>query len=61
MKLVIFLSLSFLFIGSAHAKLVSKSKDISLVVGGHSHTRLEEVKYQKNPAGKLIPIVQTGA
>lgn len=43
------------------AELVSKSKDISLVVGGHSHTRLEKVKYQKNPVGKLIPIVQTGA
>lgn len=43
------------------AKLVSSDPNIDVVIGGHSHTRLEEIKFQKNSEGRQIPIVQTGA
>lgn len=34
---------------------------IDLVVGGHSHTRLDQVVYERHPvSGKYIPIVQAG-
>lgn len=42
-------------------KLVKSDPNIDIVIGGHSHTRLEEVKFQKNKEGRYIPIVQTGA
>jgi 2',3'-cyclic-nucleotide 2'-phosphodiesterase (5'-nucleotidase family) len=42
-------------------KLIHKTKEVDLVVGGHSHTRLDDIHYEKNKAGKYIPIVQTGA
>jgi len=42
------------------AKLIKKSKNIDLVVGGHSHTHLYEPLYQKNKKKKMIPIVQAG-
>lgn len=41
--------------------IVKDSKRIDLVVGGHSHTRLQEPLFQKNKNGKEIPIIQTGA
>jgi 2',3'-cyclic-nucleotide 2'-phosphodiesterase (5'-nucleotidase family) len=41
--------------------LVKKDPNIDLVIGGHSHTRLEEAVYVKNSKGLDIPIVQTGA
>lgn len=40
--------------------LVSKVKDIDVVVGGHSHTTLDVLAFEKNPEGREIPIVQTG-
>ncbi|MBQ8021316.1 MAG: bifunctional metallophosphatase/5'-nucleotidase, partial [Bacteroidales bacterium] len=40
--------------------LVSKTRNIDLVVGGHSHTFLEKMEYAKNLDGKEIPIVQDG-
>ena len=42
-------------------KLIRKDPNVDLVIGGHSHTRLEEVLYETNPNGEQIPIVQTGA
>jgi len=42
-------------------ELAKKSSDIDIIVGGHSHTRMEQVLYQKNKKGNLVPIVQTGA
>jgi 2',3'-cyclic-nucleotide 2'-phosphodiesterase (5'-nucleotidase family) len=42
-------------------KLVSKSRSIDLIVGGHSHTRLDQPKMIQNQNGEIIPIVQTGA
>lgn len=41
--------------------LITKDKNIDVVIGGHTHTRLEEIVYQKNSEGREIPIVQTGA
>jgi 2',3'-cyclic-nucleotide 2'-phosphodiesterase (5'-nucleotidase family) len=41
--------------------LVSHSRSIDLVIGGHSHTRLEQPKMVENLKGEIIPIFQTGA
>lgn len=46
---------------NADKKLISKVEGIDVVVGGHSHDRLEKIVYQPNPGGKHIPIVQAGA
>ncbi|MBY0516662.1 MAG: metallophosphoesterase [Bacteriovoracaceae bacterium] len=42
-------------------EIVKKSKRIDLVVGGHSHTRLEDPILAKNKNGEDIPVLQTGA
>lgn len=41
-------------------ELVRNTRNIDLVVGGHSHTFLEEMKYENNLDGKPVPIVQDG-
>lgn len=41
--------------------LVKADPEIDLVIGGHSHTRLESTLNVKNSDGRTIPIVQTGA
>lgn len=41
-------------------KLASKTKQIDLIVGGHSHTVMSHVHYEKNAKGKQVPIVQAG-
>jgi 5'-nucleotidase/UDP-sugar diphosphatase len=41
--------------------LVKADPEIDLVIGGHSHTRLESSLNVKNSEGRTIPIVQTGA
>ncbi len=41
-------------------ELVSRTRDIDLVIGGHSHTFLEKMEYRPNLDGKMIPIVQDG-
>jgi 2',3'-cyclic-nucleotide 2'-phosphodiesterase (5'-nucleotidase family) len=46
---------------SKDQKLVQEDPNIDVVIGGHSHTRLEEAVYQENSEKRLIPIVQTGA
>lgn len=46
---------------SKDKKLVSKTSDIGLVVGGHSHSTLREPTYIKNLNKREIPIVQAGA
>lgn len=33
---------------------------MDIVVGGHSHTFLKDVVYEKNLDGKEVPIVQDG-
>jgi 5'-nucleotidase len=41
--------------------LASHTRSISMIVGGHSHTRLNQPKMVENLNGDIIPIVQTGA
>lgn len=41
-------------------KLVENSRNIDLVVGGHSHTFLKQMEYRKDLDGKMVPIVQDG-
>lgn len=40
--------------------LVENTRNIDIVVGGHSHTFLDDVKFRKNLDGKEVPIVQNG-
>ncbi len=42
-------------------KLVERSRSIDLVVGAHSHERLEQPIMARNTKGKRIPVVQAGA
>ena len=41
-------------------QMVADTRNIDLVVGGHSHTFLNKIEYAKNLDGKEIPIVQNG-
>ena len=45
----------------ADKSLVKFDPEIDVVIGGHSHTRLENSVNIKNSEGRTIPIVQTGA
>lgn len=40
--------------------LVEHSRNIDIVVGGHSHTFLDKVEYRRDLDGKEVPIVQNG-
>ncbi|MBQ6309566.1 MAG: bifunctional metallophosphatase/5'-nucleotidase, partial [Prevotella sp.] len=40
--------------------LVSGTRGIDLVLGGHSHTYFETLRYVKNLDGKEIPVDQNG-
>ncbi|MFT6069224.1 MAG: 2',3'-cyclic-nucleotide 2'-phosphodiesterase (5'-nucleotidase family) [Bacteriovoracaceae bacterium] len=42
-------------------KLASKTKNIDLIIGGHSHDFLYKPHYEKNKNKKQVPIVQAGA
>ena len=39
---------------------IAGSRNIDLVLGGHSHTYLEELEYVKNLDGKDVPVDQNG-
>lgn len=41
--------------------LVSHSRTIDMIFGGHSHTRLDQPRMVENLNGEIIPIFQTGA
>ncbi|BEH00312.1 metallophosphatase [Bacteroides sedimenti] len=41
-------------------ELISKTRNIDLVLGGHSHSMLETPHYYKNLDGKEIPVTQMG-
>ena len=40
--------------------LVAATRNIDIVIGGHSHTFMEEPDWVENLDGKKVPIVQTG-
>jgi 5'-nucleotidase len=41
-------------------QLVAATRNIDIVVGGHSHTFMDEPQTERNLDGKKIPIVQSG-
>lgn len=41
--------------------LARNSSSIDLIVGGHTHTKLDNIQYKKNRKGKHVPIVQAWA
>lgn len=41
-------------------KLLASSKDIDLVLGGHSHSYFKELRYVNNADGKAVPVDQNG-
>ncbi len=45
----------------ADQKLAAGTADIDLIVGGHSHTRLDQPVWVNNQAGRAVPIVQAKA
>lgn len=45
---------------SSDVLLAGSTRNIDIIVGGHSHTFLEEIKFVENLDGKQIPIVQNG-
>lgn len=40
--------------------LIAHSKDIDLVLGGHSHSFFEQMRYVKNAEGREIGVDQNG-
>ena len=40
--------------------VIPRSRDIDLVLGGHSHTYMEKLEYAKNMDGKPVPVDQNG-
>ncbi len=46
---------------SGDKKIIKKSKDIDLLIGGHSHTAIMKPLMVRNENGLYRPIVQTGA
>jgi 2',3'-cyclic-nucleotide 2'-phosphodiesterase (5'-nucleotidase family) len=42
-------------------RMVARTRNIDLVVGGHSHDALFKEKYGKNRSGREVPVVQAGA
>lgn len=47
-------------VGMNDPALVAGTRNIDLVVGGHSHTFLTDAEYRNNLDGKPVPIVQDG-
>lgn len=41
-------------------KVLANSKDIDLVLGGHSHSYFKELRYVNNADGKAVPVDQNG-
>ena len=41
-------------------QLIARTRGIDLVLGGHSHTYFDELRYVKNLDGKEIPVDQNG-
>lgn len=46
--------------GMGDQEMISKTRGIDLVLGGHSHTYFEKLRYVKNLDGKPIPVDQNG-
>ena len=46
--------------GDDDNRMISHSRNIDLVLGGHSHTYFTELMYEKNLDGKPVPDDQNG-
>lgn len=46
--------------GISDLNLVAGTRNVDVVVGGHSHTFLKKAVMKKNTDGKIVPIVQDG-
>ncbi len=46
--------------GTNDEQLIAQTRGIDLVLGGHSHTFFDELRYVKNLDGKEIPVDQNG-
>lgn len=46
--------------GEDDAYMIERTAGIDLVLGGHSHSYLEQMAYVRNAAGKLVPVDQNG-
>ena len=42
------------------SQMVADTRNVDLVIGGHSHTFLNKIEYFPNLDGKMIPVVQNG-
>ena len=40
--------------------MIAGSRDIDLVLGGHTHSYFKTLKYEKNMDGKQVPVDQNG-
>ena len=40
--------------------MIKGSRNIDLVLGGHTHTYMEELQYENNLDGKPVPVDQNG-
>jgi 5'-nucleotidase len=40
--------------------MISRSRNIDLVLGGHTHTYMPSLEYWKNMDGKPVPVDQNG-
>ena len=41
-------------------QLIQNTRDIDLVLGGHTHTYFDSLKYENNLDGKAVPVDQNG-
>lgn len=46
--------------GEDDAYMIARTEGIDLVLGGHSHSYLEQIAYVNNKAGKPVPVDQNG-
>ena len=46
--------------GPNDQQMIAGSRGIDLVLGGHSHTYFEELRYVKDLDGRMVPVDQNG-
>ena len=46
--------------GMGDQEVIAKSRYIDIVLGGHSHTFMTHLEYEKNLDGKPVPVDQNG-
>lgn len=59
-KCDVIVCLSHLGIENDQTRLIPKTRNIDVVLGGHSHTLMKEPQVTLNPDGKSVPLFHTG-